>query len=107
MQIFEGVSPGEAASRSVVIVGSESVVSVPVDVDGPQVSSECVVSLEQELGDLTVEVLVTGLLRLGSETSGQGVKVVSFLNDSGTVEVVTKSEVSLDLTGFSDEPEIK
>lgn len=104
MQIFEVVSPGKAASRPVVIVGSQSVVSVPVDVDGPQVSAEGVVSLKEELGDLAVEVLVAGLLGLSSETSGQGIKVVSFLNHSGTVEVVAQSDVSLDLTGFGDKP---
>lgn len=104
MQIFEGVSPGEAASRPVVVVGGKSVVSVPVDVDGPQVPSEGVVSLEEELGDLAIEVLVAGLLGLRSEASGQGVEVVSFLNHSGTVEVVAQSEVSRDLTGLGDKP---
>lgn len=45
-------------------------VSVSLDVDGSQISTESVVSLEQELCDFAVEELVAVFLWLSSQTPG-------------------------------------
>lgn len=79
-------------------------VSVPLDVNSPQISSESVVSLEQELCDFAVEELVAVFFRLGSQTSGQVVEIVSFFDDGRSVEPVAQSDGSVSLTMLVDKP---
>lgn len=78
-------------------------ISVPLDVDGSQISTEGVVSLEKELCDFAVEELIAVSLRLSAHSSGKVVEVVALFDDGRSVEPVAQSDGSSRLTVLVDE----
>lgn len=129
-EVFEFVRSRQTAKFSVVVVGSKTVVSASLHVDGSQVPTERTSVSEQEVGDLRTrtnvlmvmilyespkalnnryymyfagEERVDSFLALGRQTSGQMVEVVSLLDDGRSVEVVRQSDCAQQVAVFADQ----
>lgn len=80
--------PTQATEFTVVVVAGKAVITIPLDIDGLQITTEWCITFEEEVLHFWIQIIVVQLFGLCAEASGECVVVVGHLENGGAIEPI-------------------
>jgi ribosomal protein L11 methylase PrmA len=91
-EVLPGVGTTKPAELSKVIVAGQAVVSVALNVNGTQVTSEWHTATEQEMFDFNIKIDVGQFFGLRGHAATEKIVIVARFDDDWTVKPVTETQ---------------